>query len=96
MVSENPSLNKRKNSSSFTFIYIRGKASDKDLPGVALHPLSILTAGWGVQAGGQGGVTVAIVEETIFKGKKTGTTWAERKREEYQEDRQGKQGRTER
>lgn len=72
-----------------TFIYVRGEASDKDLPGVALHPLSILTAGWRVQARGQGGVTMAIVEETIFKGKKTGTTWEERKREGHQEDRWG-------
>lgn len=35
---------------------------------------------------------MAIVEETIFKGKKTRTTWAERKREEYQEDRRGYKG----
>lgn len=57
----------------FIFIYVRGEASNKDLPGVALHPFSVLTAGWRVQAWSQGGVTVAIVEETVFKGKKTGT-----------------------
>ncbi len=78
-----------KNNPLFTFIYVRGEASDKDLPGVALHPLSVLTAGWRVQARGQGGVTMAIVEETIFKGKETGTTWEETKREGHQEDRQG-------
>lgn len=79
----------------FTFIYVRGEASDKHLPGVALHPLSILTAGRWVQARGQGGVTVAIIEETILKGKKTGATWGERKREGHQGERQGWKGKIE-
>lgn len=70
-----------KNNPLFTFIDVRGEASDKDLPGVALHPLSVLTAGWRVQARGQGGVTVAVIKETILKGKKTGATWEERKME---------------
>lgn len=67
---------------SFTFVYVRRETSDKDLPGVALHPLPVLTASWRVQARGQGGVTVAVVEETVLEGKKTGATWEERKREE--------------
>lgn len=61
--------------SLFTFIYVGWQASDEDLPGVALHPLSVLTAGRRVEAWGQGGVTVAIIEEGVFKGEKTGTTW---------------------
>lgn len=59
----------------FTFIYVRGEASDKDLPGVALHPLSVLTASWRVQARGQGGVAMAIIKKTVLEGKKTGAAW---------------------
>lgn len=59
----------------FTFIYIWREASDKDFPGVTLQPLSILTAGWRVQAWSQGWVTMAVIKETILKGKKTGATW---------------------
>lgn len=59
----------------FTFVYVRGEASDKDLPGVALHPLSILTASGRVQARGQGGVAMAIIKKTILEGKKTGAAW---------------------
>lgn len=60
-----------------TFVYIRRKASDKDLPGVALHPLSVLTASRGVQARSQGRVNVAVIEEAVLKRKKTGATWEE-------------------
>lgn len=57
-----------------TFIYVRREASDKHLPGVALHPLSVLTAGRRVQARSQRRVNVAVVEETVLEGKKTGAT----------------------
>lgn len=69
----------------FTFIYIWREASDKDFPGVTLQPLSILTAGWRVQAWSQGWVTMAVIKETILKGKKTGATW---ETQDSQEDRQ--------
>lgn len=74
----------------FTFINVRGEASDKDLPRVALHPLPVLTAGGRVQARGQGGVAVTVVKETVFKGEETGATWPERGREGHQEGRRGK------
>lgn len=60
-----------------TFIYVGWEASDKDLPGVALHPLSILTASGGVQARSQGRVNMGVIEETILKRKQTGATWEE-------------------
>lgn len=72
-------------SERLTFIDVRGEASNKDLPGVALHPLSVLTAGRRVQARSQGRVNVAVVKETILKWKKTGATWKEREMEECRE-----------
>lgn len=57
-----------------TFIDVWREASHKDLPGVALHPLPVLTAGRRVQPRGQGGVTVTVVEEAVLEGEKAGAT----------------------
>lgn len=73
----NPPDDERIKNAFLTFVYIRRKASDKDLPGVALHPLSVLTACRGVEARSQGRVNVAVIEETILKREKTGATWEE-------------------
>lgn len=75
-----------------TFIDVGREASDKDLPGVALHPLSILAASGRVQAGSQGRVSVAVVEEAILERKKTGATWEERVRVEEGRERRREKG----
>lgn len=58
----------------FTFIDVWREAAHKDLPGVTLHSLSILTAGWRVQPRSQGGVTMAVVKEAVLEGEKAGAT----------------------
>lgn len=75
-----------------TFIDVGREASDEDLPGVALHPLSILAASGRVQAGSQGRVSVAVVEEAILERKKTGATWEERARVEEGRERRREKG----
>lgn len=54
-----------------TFVYVGRKAPDEDLPGVALHPLPVLAASGRVQ----GRVDMAVVEETVLEGEKTGASW---------------------
>lgn len=65
----------------FTFIYVRGQSSHKDLARVAFHALSVLMREvWGAQAC-ETLIATLIIRETILHGEERGVAW-EREREQ--------------